>query len=84
MGQYLLSGSQNFLLLKHVDESLAGRVGIMQLLPLSYREAMQANPDLTPDMFMFRGGYPHLHEVDMPEATYFRSYITTYIQRDVA
>lgn len=84
MGQYLLSGSQNFLMLKHVDESLAGRVGIMQLLPLSYAEATQANPSLTVDAFMFRGGYPHLYEVDIPESVYYRSYITTYIQRDVA
>ncbi|MCH9275357.1 ATP-binding protein [Bifidobacterium amazonense] len=84
MGQYLISGSQNFLLLKRVDESLAGRVGILQLLPLSYGEAIKAKPELTPDGFMFKGGYPHLYEVDVPESTYFRSYVTTYIQRDVA
>ena len=94
MGQYVLSGSQNFLLLHRIDESLAGRVGIVQLLPLSYAEASTAETKATEagtaetninlDDFMFRGGYPHLYEVDMPPNLYFRSYITTYVQRDVS
>ncbi len=38
-GQYLLTGSQNLLLMKSVTESLAGRAAILKLLPLSQREA---------------------------------------------
>lgn len=38
-GQYILTGSQNLLLIRSVTESLAGRVAILKLLPLSYREA---------------------------------------------
>ena len=82
MGQYLLSGSQNFLLLNDITESLAGRVGLLQLLPLSFQEAASSDNSLTVDDFMFRGGYPHLYEVDMPAALYYRSYVTTYVQRD--
>ena len=68
MGQYLLSGSQNFLLLNDITESLAGRVGLLQLLPLSFQEAASSDSSLTVDEFLFRGGYPHLYEVDMPAA----------------
>ena len=43
-GQYLLSGSQNLLLMQSVSESLAGRAAVLRLLPLSRRE-MDAQPD---------------------------------------
>lgn len=39
-GQYLLTGSQNLLLMQQVTESLAGRAAILRLLPLSQREAL--------------------------------------------
>lgn len=84
MGQYVLSGSQNFLMEKRIGQSLAGRVGMLQLLPLSYAETLQAKPDLTVDEFMFRGGYPHLYDVPTPADIYFRNYTATYVSRDVA
>lgn len=37
-GRFILSGSQNFLLLKNITQSFAGRVGILKLLPLSFSE----------------------------------------------
>lgn len=49
-----------------MGQSLAGRVGMLQLPPLSYEEAIQPEPDLTVDEFMFRGGYPHLYDVSTP------------------
>lgn len=42
-GQYILTGSQNFLMMKSIGQSLAGRVGILKLLPLSFREAERAS-----------------------------------------
>lgn len=42
-GQYILTGSQNFLMMKSIGQSLAGRVGILKLLPFSFREAERAN-----------------------------------------
>ena len=81
-GQYVLSGSQNFLLLKRITQSLAGRVGILRLLPLSYGEAAEAEPGLTADEFMFRGGYPRLHATGMPADVFFDAYVSTYIERD--
>ena len=81
-GQYVLSGSQNFLLLKRITQSLAGRVGILRLLPLSYGEALAAEPGLTADGFMFSGGYPRLHATGMPAEVFFDAYVSTYIERD--
>lgn len=83
-GQYVLSGSQNFLLLRQISQTLAGRVGVLKLLPLSFSE-LNANGRLTsPDAFMARGGYPRLYDTSMPTRVYFESYINTYVERDVA
>lgn len=54
-----------------MGQSLAGRVGMLQLPPLSYEEAIQPEPDLTADEFMLRGGYPHLYDVSTPNDIYF-------------
>lgn len=83
-GQYVLSGSQNYLLLKRITQSLAGRVGLVRLLPLSYREAVTSDESLTPDEFMLRGGYPRLYDVDIPPRVYYQNHLATYVERDVS
>lgn len=84
-GQYVLTGSQNFLMMDRIGQSLAGRVGLLKLMPLSYRE-LQATQDWAADVddFALRGGYPRLNCTGMPSDIYFRSYIDTYIERDIA
>ncbi|MDP9806912.1 putative AAA+ superfamily ATPase [Trueperella bonasi] len=82
-GQYLISDSQNFLLMESIVQSLAGRVGLTNLLPLNFAEARHALPDLTAEQFMVRGGYPRLYRVDVPHEVYYASYIQTYVERDV-
>ena len=83
-GQYILSGSQNFLLMKRITQSLAGRVGILRLLPLSYAEVLAHDETVDADAFMFRGGFPRLYASNIPVGTFFTSYINTYIERDVS
>lgn len=83
-GQYVISGSQNFLLLKRITQSLAGRVGILKLLPLSYGEIQTVRSDASADDFMFAGGFPRLYDVSLPPSRFFPSYLDTYVQRDVA
>lgn len=83
-GQYILSGSQDFLLSKRIGQSLAGRAGIATLLPLSFKEALSAHKLLTPEEFAYRGGYPRLYDIDIPVSTYFSSYMRTYLQRDIS
>ena len=44
---------------------------MLQLPPLSYEEAIQPEPGLTVDEFMFLGGYPHPYDVSTPNDIYF-------------
>lgn len=86
MGKYILSGSQNFLLADNVAQSLAGRVAIFKLLPLSHLELRGHAPGLlaeNPEAAIFRGGYPALFQRDIHPAAYFPSYLETYLERDV-
>ena len=82
MGQFILTGSQNFLLLKKISQSLAGRVYIFHLLPLNYSEIDQDYPqDL--ENSIFKGGYPAIYDRKLSAEDFFPSYIQTYIERDV-
>ncbi len=84
-GQYVLTGSQNFLMMKSITQSLAGRVGLLKLLPLSFWELQNSSAGmLDVDEFVLKGGYPRLHDLDIPPSVYFPSYIDTYVERDVA
>ena len=61
-GQFLLTGSQNFWLNEKISQSLAGRVAILELLPLSYKEISQkAAPNFGISSAIFQGGYPELY-----------------------
>lgn len=82
-GQYVLSGSQNFILKRQISQSLAGRVGMLTLLPLSYREIVEVQGDASFDNFIYRGGYPRLYNVDIPEDVYYSNHVATYLDRDV-
>ena len=87
-GQYILTGSQKFTLMKGVSESLAGRAAIIELEGLSCLELQSA--EILEDSFeeyeklMIRGGFPELWiDLDRPTGLFFDSYIATYLERDV-
>jgi len=97
-GQFILTGSQNLLLLARVTESLAGRAAILRLLPLSRREATarteaplpwepggstaEATGAIWPELL--RGGYPELvASPDRDLTLWHASYVQTYLERDV-
>jgi predicted AAA+ superfamily ATPase len=83
-GLFVLTGSQKFSLMQGVVESLAGRVEVAELEPLSVAELRAAGISAPIEELVFRGGYPELYEngaLDAPR--YYRSYITTYLERDV-
>ena len=83
-GQFILSGSQNFELLEHISQSLAGRVMLFQLLPFSYDELEKGNYSFaTSDKYIFKGSYPGLYQKKLKPADFYPSYISTYIERDV-
>lgn len=83
-GMFLLSGSQDFLLMKNISQSLAGRVGILSLLPFSEHELILADkPADNTNEWLFSGQYPRqiLHEISPRD--FFPNYIKTYVERDV-
>lgn len=84
-GYFVLTGSQNFLVNKAITESLAGRVGILNLLPLSNKELLDSNlMPSTLDELILNGGYPRIYAENFLPTELYPSYILSYIQRDVA
>ncbi|PKK35984.1 hypothetical protein BWI96_13185 [Siphonobacter sp. SORGH_AS_0500] len=79
-GQYILTGSQNFLLMEKITQSLAGRVALLTLLPLSYFE-LPKKPSV--ENFIYSGGYPRLINTGIAPEDFFPTYIQTYVERDV-
>jgi len=83
-GMYILSGSQNFLMMSNISQSLAGRVGILSLLPFSLSELAAAGrlPE-TAGEWMFNGAYPRLVSSKIAPEDFFPSYTATYVERDI-
>lgn len=83
-GMYILSGSQNFLLLENITQSLAGRTAVLRLGTFSISELSTYYPEL-PDVnaFIFKGGYPRIYDFDILPADFYPHYIQTYIERDI-
>lgn len=83
-GQFLLTGSQRFTLMKSVSESLAGRADILELETLSLAEIQGALPQTSTNAAIVRGGFPELHaNPDIDTAAFYNSYLATYLERDV-
>jgi len=83
-GFYILTGSNNFLLQQSISQSLAGRIGYIDLLPLCYREILQFGKiNYTTNELIRNGGYPELYDKNRQPGIWFPSYIRTYIERDV-
>ncbi len=83
-GRWVLTGSQNLLLLESVSQSLAGRTAVLNLLPLSYNEIVRfKNHPTSLDATLLTGSYPRILERQIPPADFLESYITTYVERDV-
>lgn len=84
MGEFVLTGSQQFGLMSGITQSLAGRVGLLQLLPLSLAELKQGGLlPATLDAAMFQGGYPALYDRAVMPGDWFPNYVATYVERDV-
>jgi predicted AAA+ superfamily ATPase len=74
-GRWLLAGSQEAPLMQGVTESMAGRAAVFSLLPFSAEE--------TPDMTLRLGGFPEVQAAPDVADIWFRSYVQTYLERDV-
>jgi len=79
-GKFILTGSSNFLLLRQTTESLAGRIGLLSLLPFQYSEI----PEKLQKDSIFRGGYPELVKRQYAHTDeWYSSYLETYLSRDI-
>lgn len=82
-GSYILTGSQNFLLLEKITQSLAGRVAILRLLPFSYVEFLREFDIDDLESLIIKGMYPPIHDRGLTTTVWFDQYVSTYIERDV-
>lgn len=79
-GNLILTGSSQFKFLKHVTESLAGRIGLMSLLPFQYSEM----PSRLLNESIYAGAYPELVNREYDEENlWYASYVETYLSKDV-
>ena len=85
MGQYILSGSQNFHLMQNITQSLAGRVALFKLLPFDISEMQEANW-LNEDyaVNLQRGFYPAIYDRTIPSKVFYSNYVQTYVERDLS
>lgn len=81
--KFILSGSSNFVLLKKVSQSLAGRTGVFELLPFSYKEADNIAYINNVDELLFNGLYPAVCSGKNIPKFLYPSYIKTYLDKDV-
>lgn len=82
-GEYILTGSQNFLLSNQITQSLAGRVAMLNLLPFSMHELSPHVTIPSWEELVVNGGYPRKYQFDIAPNDYYPNYIQTYIERDL-
>ncbi|MBC8424629.1 ATP-binding protein [bacterium] len=97
-GRFVLTGSQNLLLMQKVTQTLAGRTAVRSLLPLSLAELLGRDP-VTPDTIdlaatnpppsldrweaIWAGLYPRIHHRNLPPQEWLADYYRTYVERDL-
>ena len=82
-GMFILTGSQNIFMLDKVKQSLAGRMAILDLLPLSLGELKLKIQDLNVEEIIYRGGYPKIWNEKVSPSLQMAQYVKTYLERDV-
>ncbi len=84
MGEFILTGSQQFGLMSNISQSLAGRVGLLQLLPFALAELRKGSLlPATLNETMLQGCYPPLYDRPVASGDWFPNYVSTYLERDV-
>lgn len=81
--RFILTGSNNFLLMQKITQSLAGRTAVLTLLPFAINELTKE--DKSNDLYeiLLRGFYPAVWAHNIPPQDIYRQYFSTYIQRDI-
>ncbi|MDA0838322.1 MAG: ATP-binding protein [Planctomycetota bacterium] len=82
-GRFVLTGSQQFGLMSGITQTLAGRVGTLELLPFSHAELNENREPGDLDSVMFQGLYPPIHDRGLEPSLWYANYTRTYVERDV-
>lgn len=82
-GQYILTGSHQPLLSESVSQSLAGRTGILRLLPFSIAELRAAGIELERDEYLYQGFMPRIYDTALDAKNLYRDYFATYVEKDL-
>ena len=83
-GQFVLTGSQHFGLVHRITQSLAGRVGFVNLLPFSAPELLAGGwLPASLDAALVLGGYPPVFDMPASPERWYNAYLGTYVERDV-
>jgi len=83
-GQYILTGSNQFLLMKSISQSLAGRISLHTLLPFTISElenSPYSNNHI--DTYLQTGSYPRVYDEQHNPIEWYRNYIESYIEKDL-
>lgn len=83
-GRFILTGSQHLAITQTISQSLAGRCGLLTLLPPDLEE-LRGFPAIADDLFtlLWQGSYPRIYDRNIPADQWLGDYIATYVQRDV-
>ena len=83
-GEFVVTGSEQFSLGEQISQSLAGRSGALQLLPLSLGELQEAGLEpINVDEHLLMGGYPAMYSRKLQPDLWFPNYIGNYLERGV-
>ncbi|MBT4875191.1 MAG: ATP-binding protein [Desulfobacula sp.] len=82
-GQFVLTGSSDFLLFEKITQSLAGRTAVLRLLPFSLNEIHDLKGFEHYEEYLFNGFYPRLYKMNIQPVDFYPGYMQTYIERDV-
>ena len=84
VGLFIITGSQNLLLLESISQTLAGRIAFIHLLPFSYHELAGSKYDKQSlNKLILNGGYPRLYDKKIKPRDFYPNYLLTYVERDV-
>ena len=81
--RFILTGSNSFQLNEKISQSLAGRIRIFTILPLTREELPDSGRTLSIDQLMINGCYPRVYDEELDPSEWFESYYQTYLQKDV-
>jgi uncharacterized protein len=83
VGQFILTGSQQFEVTSAINQSLAGRTAVLRLLPFSYEEIYSANERPNINEVLYQGFYPRIYDKKLNPTEAQSFYLSTYVERDI-